>query len=60
MQDQLSDARLERDIQQTKAEFDAAIGNPAALRLAWLKLKDLVGKRSAQQVAKMEAEMGLQ
>lgn len=58
--DELADARLEREIRLAKDEFDAAIGNPEALRLAWLKLSGLVMQRSEAQVEKMEIEKGLQ
>ena len=60
MHDDLSDARLEREITQAKAEFDAAIGNPVALEAAWLKLSRLVKSRSDEQVERMERDMGLQ
>ena len=42
MIDESDGARLEREIQEAKREFDAAIGNPEALQAAWIKLSRLV------------------
>lgn len=59
MSDDLTDARLEREIAEAKAAFDAAIGDRAALRAAWDTLSALVRRRSDAQVERMERERGL-
>lgn len=60
MQDDLADARLEREIRDAKTAFDAAIGDPVALRAAWDRLSALCKQRSDAQVGRMERERGLQ
>ena len=58
-QDDLADARLEREIADAKQQFDAAIGSPDALRAAWANLSTLVKQRSDTQIERMEHDLGL-
>lgn len=57
---QLDDARLERDIEHAKAEFDRWVGvdrDKAAIALQ--RLHELVAQRSDEQIDKMERDLGL-
>lgn len=59
MSDDLTDARLEREIKMAQAqlEYGATLEDR---RAGWLKLKDLAGRRTEAQIERMESERGLQ
>lgn len=56
--DDLTDARLEREIQAAYKDFDAA-KDYETRQAAWMRMGDLIAQRSAAQVEKMERERGL-
>ncbi len=61
MSDDLTDARLEREIKTAEIDLDSAWKekNTLAANAALRRLSDLVAKRSPEQIAQMEAERGL-